>query len=195
MIARPAASGDHPAPLANARIAIIMLMAAETMLFTALIGAYLVLRGAAVMWPPLGQPRLPLEITWVNTGVLGLSCFTAMRARRALAQRDARGLLVETSRTALLGSTFLTVQGFEWVRLLRHGLNAQASVYGGTFYVLVGLHGLHVLAAVAWLLVLVARFRGNRFRLSMAASTDISILYWYYVCGLWAFLFPLVYLV
>ena len=195
MTARSALAGGAPAPLANARVAIIMLMAAETMLFTALIGAYLVLRGAAVEWPPPGQPRLPIGITWVNTGVLALSCFTAMRARRALARRDARALFVETTRTALLGSTFLAVQGFEWVRLLRHGLNAQASVYGGTFYLLVGLHGLHVLAAVAWLLVLVARFRGNRFRLSMASSTDIGVLYWYYVCGLWAFLFPLVYLV
>ena len=91
MIVRPAASGGDPAPLGNARVAIIMLMAAETMLFTALIGAYLVLRGSAGEWPPPGQPRLPIGITWMNTGLLAISCFTAA-SRSGASARDSSGV-------------------------------------------------------------------------------------------------------
>src|SRR5262245_3984388 len=101
-------------PVSNARIAIVMLMVAETMLFTTLIGGYIVLRGAAGVWPPPGQPRLPLVVTWVNTGVLFLSCFTMWRAWRALVTKSPQQLRLSLAETALLGSTFLAIQGTEW---------------------------------------------------------------------------------
>jgi heme/copper-type cytochrome/quinol oxidase subunit 3 len=196
---RPRLGGGPPTALpppavSNARIAIVMLMVAETMLFTTLIGGYVVLRGAGGAWPPPGQPRLPLAVTWVNTFVLLASCWTMWRARRALKAGEASKLRFSLAETALLGSTFLAIQGTEWVQLVSFGMTMSASVYGATFYLLVGLHGIHVLAAVVWLLVVVARFRGDRFTLKRAAPADLCAIYWFYVCGLWAVLFPLVYL-
>src|SRR5262245_46390278 len=155
--------GPHAPPVGNGRVAIVMLMVAETMLFTTLLGGYIVLRGAGGPWPPPGLPRLPLTVTWVNTFVLAASCWTMFRAWRALGDRAPRPLRFSLSETALLGSTFLAIQGTEWVRLVRFGLTASSSMYGATFYLLIGLHGLHVLAAVLWLLWLVARVRGDRF--------------------------------
>ncbi|HKY34089.1 MAG TPA: heme-copper oxidase subunit III [Candidatus Polarisedimenticolia bacterium] len=189
-------SGAPPRPPAvtNARVAIVMLIAAETMFFTGLLGAYVVLRGTAVAWPPPGQPRLPLAVTWANTAVLALSCWTMTRAWRALHRKDARLLVVSLTQTAVLGSAFLAVQGTEWVRLIGHGLTLTASLYGATFYTLIGVHGLHVAAAVAWLVAAAALSRGSRFTLRRAASVDVCAIYWYFVCGLWAVLFPLVYL-
>lgn len=187
--------GPRPAPrLSNARIAIIMLMAAETMLFTGLVSAHTVLKQTAVAWPPPGQPRLPLTITWVNTFVLFLSCWTMTRAWSAQSAGQARRLRLGLWETFALGATFLAIQGSEWVRLLGHGLGVSTSLYGATFYTLIGLHGLHVLAAVIWLLVVALRFDGGRFSLERAARLDICAMYWFYVCGLWAVLFPLVYL-
>ncbi len=180
--------------ISNGRLAIAMLIAAETMLFTGLLGAYVVLRGSADAWPPPDQPRLPLGVTWVNTAVLAGSCWTMARGWKALREKDARGLRVGVAETAVLGAAFLAVQGTEWVRLLGHGLTVSSSVYGATFYTLIGLHGLHVLAAVAWLAAIALRLRGDRFALSRAGGADLCAVYWYFVCGLWAVLFPLVYL-
>lgn len=194
----PRYGGGPPPPrhiaVSNSRIAIVMLMVAETMLFTTLIGGYIVLRGAGGPWPPPGQPRLPLAVTWVNTFVLFASCWTMTRAWRALGSREPRQLRYALAETAILGSTFLAIQGTEWVRLVRYGLTLSTSVYGATFYLLIGLHGAHVLAAVGWLAWVVLRFRGDRFTFKNAAVVDLCALYWFYVCGLWAVLFPLVYL-
>ena len=190
----PPPPGRIAPPVGNGRIAIVMLIAAETMLFTGLIGAYVVLRGTSGPWPPLGQPRLPLAITWANTGLLLLSCWTMSRAVAALRAGHVRRLRLALVETGLLGSAFLGVQGSEWVRLLNHGLTLSTGLYGATFYLLIGLHGAHVAAAVTWLLWLLARSGGGRFTLKRAAGVDLCAIYWYFVCALWAVLFPLVYL-
>ncbi len=188
----PAGSGT---PISNARVAIVMLLAAETMLFTGLIGAYIVLRGASVEpWPPSGQPRLPLGITWANTMVLLASAWTMRRAAVALSRRESRTLRTAAIATACLGTVFLLIQGSEWTRLILHGLTASSSLYGATFYTLIGVHGAHVAAAVVWLVAVALRFHGDRFTLSRAAGVDVLAIYWYFVCAVWAVLFPLVYL-
>jgi heme/copper-type cytochrome/quinol oxidase subunit 3 len=172
----------------------IMLMAAETMLFTTLLGGYIVLRGAGGAWPPAGLPRLPLAVTWINSAILFGSCVTMARAWRALMGHDAPAVRLRLLQTTVMGVAFLAIQGSEWLRLVAHGLTLQAGVYGATFYTLVGLHGLHVLGAVIWLVALALRCRADRFSLARLAPLDICALYWFYVCGLWAVLFPALYL-
>src|SRR5205085_2530251 len=65
--------------------------------------------------------------------------------------------------TAALGALFLAVQGYEWIRLIGFGLSLASGVYGTTFFALIGLHGLHVLAALVWLLVTTALVARGRF--------------------------------
>lgn len=189
----PPPPGDRPR-LTNARIAMAMFLGAETMFFTGLIGAYMVLRQASPVWPPPGLPRLPILVTWANTAVLMLSCWTMWRARHAVGQRSPRRLERFLTLTAFLGILFLGIQGSEWIRLVGHGLRVSSGVYGSTFYVLIGVHGLHVLGAVAWLILVLFRARAHRFSPARAQEMDLAGIYWYYVGGLWLVLFPMVYL-
>jgi heme/copper-type cytochrome/quinol oxidase subunit 3 len=181
-------------PISNARLGMAIFLAFESMFFAALIAAYLVFRVRTVIWPPADLPQLPLAITWLNTAVLFASAFTMRRARLAqrAARRDdlARNLLA----TGILGTVFLAVQGSEWARLVRHGLTLSTGMYGATFYTLIGCHGLHVAAAVAWLLVVLARAQRNRFSAPVRVPLELCSIYWFYVVALWAALFPLVYL-
>ena len=96
--------------------------------------------------------------------------------------------------TTVLGVVFLGVQGAEWTRLVRHGLTLGSSMYGATFYTLVGCHGLHVLVAVSWLAVTAALAGRGIFRPGRHAALEMCGIYWYFVCALWVVLFPLVYL-
>jgi cytochrome c oxidase subunit 3 len=64
-------------------------------------------------------------------------------------------------------------------------------MFGGTFFVLTGMHMLHVLCGVVVLGVIAARLRAGR---SDAESVEVSGLYWHFVDLVWMFLFPLVYL-
>lgn len=180
--------------VSNERLAMAVVIAAESMLFAGLIGMFLVFRLAARTWPPADLPRLPLILTTINTGVLFGSVIPMARALRAVRRDDQPALLGAIHLTALLGCVFLLVQGSEWARLVRHGLTLGGSLYGATFYVLIGCHGLHVLTAVAWLAVTAVLARRGRFTAAHHAPLEMCAIYWYFVSGLWLILFPLVYL-
>jgi len=190
----PLARPDEGRAVSNARLAMIVLIAGESMLFAGLIGAYLVFRLAARNWPPPDLPRLPLGLTAANSVLLLASGFPMGRALRAARRYDRQRLARSLGQTALLGSTFLFVQGIEWVRLVRHGLTLASGTYGATFYVLIGCHGVHVLAAVTWLAVTALLARRGAFIAGRQAPLEMCAIYWYFVCALWVVLFPLVYL-
>ena len=180
--------------LDNARLATMFLIAAETMLFAGLISAFVVLRIGAAAWPPPLQPRLPIEITGANTLVLLASSLAMVAAIRAL---RAGAVPLATSRlmsAAGLGALFLAVQGYEWVRLIGFGLTVSSGAYGGTFYTLIGTHGLHVVRALAWLAVALAQLRMGRISPERPAALRACAMYWHFVVGLWPILYIAVYL-
>lgn len=199
----PDEGGGDPGPsrdperrtlLENATIGMLIFLAAETMLFTGLVAAFLVLRLGAPVWPPPLQPRLPIEATGVNTLFLLGSSFTMVRALRAIRRGDQAGLVRGLGLTSLLGAIFLGVQGYEWARLVHFGLTVSSGAYGTTFYTLIGAHGLHVLAAVTLLLVVLVRAQGGCFSPQGHTAVRVSGMFWHYVVGVWPILYTLVYL-
>jgi heme/copper-type cytochrome/quinol oxidase subunit 3 len=178
----------------NLRLAMVVLVTAELMLFAGLVGMYLTFRLQTADWPPPGQPRLPVGLTAFNTAVLALSGIALAAARRAGAAGDTPLAARRLGWALGLGLSFLGVQGIEWTRLVRHGLTLGANAYGGAFYLVIGCHALHVL--VGTLLLGVAALRPRRERLSPPGDGvfEAGAIYWYFVVGLWLLLFPLVYL-
>ena len=181
-------------PVDNARLGLLIFLAAETMFFAGLIGAFLVFRLGSVPWPPPFQPRLPIAVTGVNTIILLLSGVTVQLALRAIRSGNQPGLTWFLSATALLGLVFLGIQGYEWIRLIRFGLTMSSGVYGATFYTLIGCHALHVLGAVVWLGVVLALARGGRFSAERSTGVQLCAIYWTFVVALWPVLYGLVYL-
>ena len=188
----PAGPAREPA-VSNARLGMLVFLAFEAMFFAGLLGAFLVLRLGSTVWPPPGEPYLPIGVTWVNTGILLLSSDALRRARRAIRGDDRQAFARWLLLTASYGATFLAVQGYEWVRLVHFGLSVSGT-YGSTFYTLIGTHGLHVLGAVVWLLVVLALARRGRFSARRHAGVQVLGMYWHFVVGLWVVLFGLVYL-
>ena len=181
--------------LDNAHLALLVFLVAEVMLFAALVSSYLIFQSGEPSWPPPGLPRLPLAVTAANTLGLLLSAVTMLKslsALRAGRQGAFRGLLATT---AVLGLLFLSVQGLEWTRLVSAPipLNLRSGMFGAVFYALVGLHALHVLGAVLWLLEVLRRALAGRYGPSSAAPSLCTV-YWLFVVILWMGLFALVYL-
>ena len=167
----------------------VMLIAAETMLFVGLIGSYLMFRIGSVVWPS-AHLYLPIGVTWFNTAILLSSGYTMQRAIHAARAGDRSQLLSRLGITTLLGIVFLSVQGYEWLHLIRDGLTISTGIYGATFYTLIGCHALHVLAAVIWLGFLWKQAHKQ----ASLVQVEICRIYWHYVCALWIVLFALVYL-
>jgi len=174
-------------------LGMLIFLGAEAMFFAGLVSAFIVLRSSAGIWPPPDQPRLPIEITAVNTAVLLLSALTMARAvgARRAGRRPQLGRWLAI--TAVLGATFLLVQGVEWVRLVQHGLRLGPGLYGSLFAALIGAHALHVLGG----LLVVAGTSVAAHRLRPILREDLVLpgaLYWWFVVGVWPVLYVLVYL-
>ena len=181
-------------PVASTRIAMIALIASELMLFAGLMGMYIVIRMSHTVWPPAGQPRLPLLVTTLNSIGLFASVVPLTAALRAIRAGDPPRAARALTMTAGLGTIFLLVQGAEWVRLVHHGLTLASSPWGGAFYVLIGCHAVHVLTAVVWLTVTTVLARRGRYTPQAYGGLEMCAIYWYFVAALWMLLFPLVYL-
>ncbi len=181
-------------PVGNAVLGMLLFLGTDAMFFAALIGAFIVFKYGALDWPPLGQPRLPVAVTGANTVILLASGFTMFAARRRIRRGDTAGLQRYLALTVVLGVTFLALQGYEWLKLLSYGLTLSSSVYGATFYTLIGCHALHVLGAVLWLLIVWWRAGRRHFTIGRHTAVQLCSMYWYLVVLLWPVLYVLVYL-
>jgi heme/copper-type cytochrome/quinol oxidase subunit 3 len=181
-------------PISNARLGMLMLLGGETMFFGGLVIAFLQLRLGAAVWPPPGQPRLPIGLTAVNTVILLASSWALVRALRAVRASDTAGLGRWLRWTWGLGALFVVIQGVEWARLVGFGLRVSSGIYGATFYTLIGVHAAHVLGAVAWLTVILWLARQGRFTQQRHVALLCCAMYWHFVVALWPVLYLLVYL-
>lgn len=168
----------------------LIFVVAELMFFAGLVTAFAVARAGATMWPPLGQPRLPVEVTAVNTLVLLASGGLLARAHVAFGRGEA-GLRGWLTGAMLLGALFVTIQGVEWVRLLRYGLTMTSSSFGSFFYLIVGAHALHAVAAILGLAYTRARLAAGTLTANVLWTAEV---FWAFVVGVWPFLYVMVYL-
>lgn len=178
--------------LPDAVLGMAFFIFAEVMMFAGFISGFAIIKENAPgkVWPPPGQPRLPVESTAFNTALLLLSGVLIWYAGRRFAQsrESARWPFLGG---VLLGAGFVGLQGMEWLALLSDGLTMTSSSYGSFFYMIVGAHALHAVAAITALAVLFSRLL--RDTLSVEAFTAARM-FWYFVVGLWPFLYWQVYL-
>ncbi|MBE7411227.1 MAG: heme-copper oxidase subunit III [Leptospiraceae bacterium] len=176
----------------SAYLGMIMYLFTEVMFFSALISAYIVGKaGSMVPWPPENQPRLPVEITFFNTLILIFSSFTMYFIFRSNEKQKIQKLLLAT---ILLGTTFLLIQGYEWVRLIGFGMTTTSNLFAGFFYTIVGAHGLHVVIGVVALSYSLYRFNQSNDLSESRVSLQAVGIYWFFVVYLWPFLYYLLYL-
>lgn len=181
----------------NAVLGTLLLIATEVMFFAGLISAFLVVKARYLSgWPPPGQPRLPVEVTAFNTLLLLASGWLMWSAgwERRNGSFESRGTLRRARGAVLLGCAFVLIQGSEWVRLVNFGLTLSSGPYGSFFYLIVGAHALHAVAAIVVLAALLVRAESAD--LDPAAHTRLRAAryFWYFVVLVWPVLYVLVYL-
>lgn len=187
---RLAAESTRSPVIPNGVLGMTLFVASETMLFGGMISAFTIIRSSALLWPPLGQPRLPFAETAVNTAALLLSGVFLYLAQRAY-KRDHSRALRPLGISLLLGGFFVLFQGAEWVALVREGLTITSSTMGSFFYLIVGMHALHAVAALGLLAHTWLRLRQGWLVQSQLAAAQV---FWYFVVGLWPILYLVVYL-
>ncbi|MFO0597814.1 MAG: cytochrome c oxidase subunit 3 [Myxococcaceae bacterium] len=175
----------------SAVLGTLFFVVAEVMLFSGMISAFTISKAGALpgTWPMPGQPRLPAEATALNTGLLLLSGALLFVAHRLYTRQSNLAHWVTLSSWAL-GAGFVALQGVEWVALIKAGLTLKSSPLGSFFFLIVGGHALHAVAALGALFV--AWVQMARGKLGRGYFFAVQT-FWYFVVLLWPVIYARVY--
>ncbi len=183
----------HPAqrvPLLN--VGIIIFLASELMFFASLFGMYFTLRGQAHgLWPPPGTD-LPFVRPLIFTIDLVASSFTMQMGVRAIKRGDVSAFRRWVVLTFVMGVVFLTGQGYDWMTANFH---VATNAYGSAFYTMTGFHGLHVLAGLLVMLVILGRSAAGAYTAERHAAVEAATYYWHFVDVVWVGLFTVLFII
>jgi cytochrome c oxidase subunit III len=138
----------------------------------------------------------------VNTAVLLTSSWTMALAVHAAQGGRRRPLIAFLGGTALLGTVFLLLKALEYREDYVHGLvpgrgflgSSVAQLYFAFYFVMTGIHALHLIVGIALLAALAVVAARSRAAVSSLNLFENAGLYWHFVDIVWIFLFPLLYL-
>lgn len=188
----------HLAREGRGRLAMWLFLASDGTTFGGLLIGHLVLRAQNTNWPSPADHLAPM-LGAVMTALLLGSSVTMMKALSAVRENARHRFSQFLLLTILAGVLFLVLQTYEWNHLLHAGMTAStnpwgAPLFGATFYLLTGFHGLHVLGGVMYLSYILVSGRKKTVLAAYHDRVDIAGLYWHFVDVVWIFVFTCVYL-
>lgn len=177
---------EEPGPPAE-KIGLVMFLAVVGALFALFASAYF-MRMELPDWQPLPVSR----VLWLNTGVLILSSVALHGAVIAVRRRQ-----METLRPALLAGgltalTFLAGQLLAWRELVAEGNFLTTNPASSFFYLLTGMHGLHIIGGLVALARTIRRAWANTAWDELQLGTELCATYWHFLLFVWLGLFVLI---
>src|SRR5262245_12023498 len=191
------AQGEHPETttgLPHTKLAMWLFLASECLLFGALISTYVLYRGRSVDGP-FPHDVFDIPYTSVSAFVLRASSLTMVLALSSAQQGDKGRTRLWLLATAMLGMVFVGGQVYEFTVFYNEGLKLSTNLFGTTFYVLTGFHGVHVTVGILMLLSLVGLSYAERLPADPSFPIEMVGLYWHFVDIVWIVIFTVVYLV
>lgn len=182
-------------------------LATEVLFFGGLFLVYLVYRHS---YPQeFGEASRTLDLFWgaTNTVVLISSSLTMAMAVAAAREGNRSGTVLFLVVTMLLGAAFLGVKALEYGRkiaehhvpgagFLFEGKHPEhAEIFFSLYFVMTGLHALHMIVGIGVLAVITTLATRRHFSAEYSTPVEMSGLYWHFVEIIWIFLFPLLYLI
>lgn len=172
-------------------------LASDAMTFAALLTSAGLLRARSHDWPSAAT----VFNLWTAIGMTSLLLASSGLMATALSgikRNDHARFRNFLLGTILCGVAFVVLQGLEWHGLLQQGMTLTqnpwgAGLFGATFYVLTGFHGVHVLGGVIYLTTILLRGRRGQYHADHYTAVEIAGLYWHFVDLVWIFVFFLIY--
>ena len=196
------------------RLGVLLGLTSVVMLFVSFTTAYVV-RKAGAVWDPASNNyisnwvpiALPLRLLLANTAILLLSGITLELARRRAAADVAlapiaampgirvsdRASLPWTYATTVLGLTFLVGQYYAWLKIAAVNANVSTALSSGFFFLLTGVHAVHLLGGILALLYAGACTWLRRPPETRRIVIDVTAWYWHFMAALWVYIFGLLY--
>ncbi|HOP19986.1 MAG TPA: cytochrome c oxidase subunit 3, partial [Amphiplicatus sp.] len=148
------------------------------------------------VWPPHGvEPLSPWGLPLLNTLILLLSGTTVTWAHHAVQTGNQKGLVNGLVVTIVLGAIFTSLQAIEYTEALREGMFkfSGGGIYGASFFMATGFHGMHVIIGTIFLTVCLFRALAGQFTAERHFGFEAAAWYWHFVDVVWLFLFAFIY--
>lgn len=198
-VIREGREGDHtPVVELGMRYGMVLFIMSEVMFFAAWFwmffeGALFTEARTSGVWPPAGIETFdPWHLPLMNTLVLLLSGTTLTWAHHALIEGDRKGTKIGLFLTVILGLAFTALQALEYSHA---GFAFSGSLYGATFFMATGFHGIHVIIGTIFLAIILFRIMAGAFTPERHFGFEAAAWYWHFVDVVWLFLFTFVYVV
>nr|QJT42834.1 cytochrome c oxidase subunit III [Empoascanara dwalata] len=144
-----------------------------------------------LIWPPKGiTPFNPMNVPMLNTMILLSSGITITWAHNSLVNKNYSKMIQSTILTVILGIYFSILQLYEYIE---SPFCISDSVYGSTFFVATGFHGLHVIIGTMFILVSLSRMLKLHMSKKHHVGFEASAWYWHFVDVVWLFLYISIY--
>jgi cytochrome c oxidase subunit I+III len=179
----------------NEKLGLWIFLASEILIFGSLIVAYAYVRVGSGSWPIATQTH-NVYLGMTNTIILLTSSLAMVLALYFIRMGNVKGLKIGLGSTFALGIAFLVIKlGFEWPELISKGFTINSGLPASTYYVLTGLHAVHVAVGLVAIGYLMFRAYSLGFTSTKHVAVENVGLYWHFVDIVWMFLFPLFYLI
>ena len=191
----------------TAKMGMWVFLVNEILFFGGLFCAYIIYRA----WYPelFTEAALELNTFWgaINTGVLIGSSLTVAMAIRSAQLNQIKGLIYNLYITIALAFVFMVIKYFEYTHKFHLGIfpgeyytyegiaDEKAAIFFSIYYMLTGVHALHVLIGIGLIYWIYLRAKKGEFSSEYYTPVEITGLYWHLVDLIWIFLFPLLYLI
>ena len=179
----------------NGKLGIWLFLASEVMLFGALFSTLILLRTGAKSWPH-GWNELNIPLATINTFNLIASSVTVVLAWANLRLGNLKKAKLYLGVTLLCGFIFMGIKAYEYGSKFQHDHFPSTNNFYATYFVMTGLHGLHVVGGMvvfAYLLLTANKWYAEK-RTQFTNRVEVTGLYWHFVDLVWIFLFPILYL-
>lgn len=191
----------------SAKLGMWVFLVTEILFFGGLFVAYIVYRA----WNPelftMAATQLDTLMGGINTLVLIGSSLTMALAIRAAQTDNPSASIKYLASTVALAFVFMVIKYFEYTHKFELGIfpgeaytftgidHPKANIFFSIYYMMTGLHGIHVIIGIGIITWLIIKTRNGAFNSSYYTPVEITGLYWHLVDIIWIFLFPLLYLI
>ncbi|MGZ4707343.1 MAG: cytochrome c oxidase subunit 3 [Acidimicrobiales bacterium] len=187
---------DTNTGISNTKLAMWVFLASECLLFGGLITTYLLYKTPiSIEQGPAPHQVYDIPFTSVSSFVLLMSSLTMVLAVAAIERGDHHRVRTWLVATALLGSTFIAGQIYEFTVFVGEGMGYTTSRSSSAFYTLTGFHGVHVTVGIIMLVSLVLLSMRGKLPEHRSETVETVGLYWHFVDVVWIVIFAVVYLI
>jgi heme/copper-type cytochrome/quinol oxidase subunit 3 len=164
----------------------VVLITTEAMVFIALLSAYFFVRAGSQVWPPRGITPPELHRSVIFTVILLGSSIPIFWMEHALRLGRMRQVAVSMAIAFVMGAAFLANTAYDF---LNQEFGFKANAYASLFWVIIGLHAIHVVVGLLMSATVQVKVWTGRVTPEHHVTPEVFALYWHFVDGVWIFVF------